>query len=78
MTDHQARVVYIWPPSNGAATIAVLWHEHGHVLVEQRGTVFASQADEERWAWGHAWCIAPQSGLGYPIKPTAAECPAYL
>lgn len=76
MTDHRRRLVSVWPGSSEAQTIAVLWHEQSHVVAELRGQVFPTQAAEEEWAWGRSFCIDPQNGVGYPVRPTPAECQA--
>lgn len=76
MTRHSDGMVFIWPSSNDAVTIAVAWHEQCHVAMHARGRTFATQEEAEDYCWGWSWCRDPQSGLGYPVRPTPAECAA--
>ena len=75
-TDHATDTIWIWPERlvDSRALRKVAWHEVGHVVWERRNRS-GTQAEEERWADGFAYCTEPIAGVSYSIRPT--NCGAY-
>ena len=75
-TDHSTDTIWIWPARllDDRALRKVAWHEVGHVVWERRHRS-GTQAEEERWADGYAYCAEPIAGVSYSIRPT--DCRTY-
>ena len=75
-TDHATDTIWIWPKRlvDDRALRKVAWHEVGHVVWE-RSDRSGTQAAEELWADGFAYCTEPIAGVSYSIRPT--DCGAY-
>lgn len=75
--DHDTRTLWIWEHrlTNDRALAKVMWHELGHTVWSRQGRV-GSQAQEEAWADGWAWCAYPLPGVSYLAHPT--NCGGYL
>ncbi len=75
-TDHANRTIWLWPGKMGDDRVLrkVAWHEVGHVAwdrLKKSGT----QATEEKWAEGYAYCAEPIKGVGYSSRPS--DCRGY-
>lgn len=73
-TDHKTRTVWLWPDRipDDRVLIKTAWHELGHIVYGEHG-YRGTQADEERWADGYAWCREPIFGISYLSMPTGCE-----
>jgi hypothetical protein len=76
--DHPNRVLYVWPDRMPPVVVPkIMWHELGHVAWDRQGRS-GSQAAEETWADGYAWCKQPIPVVSFRSRPTWWECPDYL
>ncbi len=75
-TDHENRTIWLWPTkmTDDRVLRKVAWHELGHVAWDVLGRK-GTQADEERWADGFAYCSEPIKGVSYSSRP--GSCKGY-
>jgi hypothetical protein len=74
-TEHDTHTIWLWPDKlSGNALRKVAWHEIGHVVWDRKGH-HGTQADEERWSDGYAYCAEPIKGVSYALRP--ASCASY-